>query len=85
MNDLWEYSPSSGEVTWVAGSNTVNATGAYGTQGAAAAGNAPGGRDCGGSWTAGGFVWLFGGEGYDPSGSDPNAPEWNDLWEYPIQ
>lgn len=85
LNDLWEYSPPSGEATWVRGSNTVNATGVYGTQGVAAAGNAPGGRDCGASWTAGGFVWLFGGEGYNSSGGDPNAPEWNDLWKYPVQ
>lgn len=85
LNDLWEYSPSSGEVTWVGGSNTVNAAGVYGTQGVAAAGNAPGGRNCVGSWTAGGFAWLFGGQGYDPIPTDPTVPQWNDLWKYPTQ
>ena len=28
LNDLWEYSPSSGEWTWVAGSKSVDAIGA---------------------------------------------------------
>ncbi|MGH8299087.1 MAG: kelch repeat-containing protein [Steroidobacteraceae bacterium] len=86
LNDLWEYSPSSGQATWVAGSNTANATGIYGTLGVAAATNVPGARDATASWTdASGTLWLFGGEGYNSTGADPNAPEWNDLWKYPTQ
>jgi N-acetylneuraminic acid mutarotase len=85
LNDLWKYTPSIGEWTWVGGSNTANANGVYGTQGVAGATNTPGARDCMVSWKAGGSVWLFGGEGYNFSGADPNAPEWNDLWKYPIQ
>lgn len=86
LNDLWEYSPSSGEATWVNGSNTANAAGVYGTQGVAAATNMLGARDSMAKWVdASGNVWLFGGEGYNSSGADPNAPEWNDLWKYPTQ
>jgi N-acetylneuraminic acid mutarotase len=85
-NDLWKYSPSSNQWTWVAGSNTSNATGVYGTQGVAAAANVPGARDNMVTWTdASGSVWLFGGEGLNSTGADPNAPEWNDLWKYPTQ
>ena len=81
-NDLWEYTPSSGEWTWVGGSNTPNATGVYGVQGAAAATNIPGGRTAAATWTdAGGNFWLFGGEGFDSAGTYG----WlNDLWEYSL-
>ena len=34
LNDLWEY--STGEWTWVSGSNLANQTGSYGTEGMAA-------------------------------------------------
>ncbi len=79
-NDLWKYSPSSGEWTWVGGSNTPNATGVYGVQGTAAASNVPGGRTAAATWTdAGGNFWMFGGEGFDSVGTYG----WlNDLWEY---
>ncbi|HEY2400094.1 MAG TPA: hypothetical protein VGI23_07045, partial [Steroidobacteraceae bacterium] len=81
-NDLWEYTPSSGEWTWVGGSNTPNATGVYGVQGMAAATNVPGGRTAAATWTdAGGNFWLFGGEGFDSAGTYG----WlNDLWEYSL-
>ena len=47
----------------------------HGTQGVAAATNIPGARDNMVSWTdAGGNVWLFGGEGLNSTGADPNAP-----------
>ena len=85
LNDLWKYSPSSNQWTWVAGSNTVNATGVYGAQGAAAAANVPGARDGVTALTDGKFVWLFAGEGLNISGADPTAPQWSDLWKYPIQ
>ena len=62
LNDLWEYSPSSGEWTWVGGSNTVNATGVYGTQGLPAKTNVPGGRFGPATWTdANGNLWKLGG------------------------
>lgn len=80
LNDLWEYSPSSGEWTWVAGSNTVDASGVYGTRGVAAAANIPGARNIPVTWTdANGNFWLFGGYGYDSAG---NLGPLSDLWEY---
>ena len=84
LNDLWKYSSSSGEWTWVAGSNTFDATGVYGAQGAAAAANVPGARAATATWRgANGNAWIFGGYQYD----DPTNTrfEMNDLWKYPTQ
>jgi len=39
LNDLWQFSPASGQWTWAGGSSVVDALGSYGTQGAAAATN----------------------------------------------
>jgi N-acetylneuraminic acid mutarotase len=82
LNDLWEYSPASGQWTWEGGSNTVNASGTYGTQGTASINNMPGARYKALSWTdANGAVWLFGGYGLGSTAS--NAGDLNDLWVYP--
>jgi hypothetical protein len=79
LNDLWKY--SKGEWTWMGGSKVNGQGGTYGTQGTAAAGNAPGARDAPVGWTdAAGNFWLFGGEGF---GNDAiNAGYLNDLWKY---
>jgi Galactose oxidase, central domain/Kelch motif len=80
LNDLWEYSPGTGEWTWVSGSNVGYAHGVYGTQGTPAAGNVPGARQLASSWTdASGNLWLFGGQGYDSAG---NSGLLNDLWKF---
>jgi hypothetical protein len=82
VNDLWEYSPASGQWTWVGGASTLDATGVYGTQGKAAATNVPGARASPSTWKdASGNAWLFGGLQYD----DPTNTrfEMNDLWMYP--
>ncbi len=84
LNDLWEFSPSTGEWAWMGGSNTfsslTNVTAVYGTLGTAAAANIPGGRYCTTSWTdESGHVWLFGGQGYDVTGTFGDL---NDLWEF---
>jgi hypothetical protein len=81
LNDLWKYSPSTGQWTWVGGSNTINAAGTYGTQGVAAAANVPPARDSAASWTdAGGNVFVFGGEVFDvPTHTYHRL---NDLWKY---
>jgi N-acetylneuraminic acid mutarotase len=72
-NDLWEFNPSTKEWTWVSGSNAANASGVYGTQGIASAGNVPGARTDAVSWIdTSGNLWLFGGTGYAG----------NDLWEF---
>ena len=65
--------------TWMGGSNTANHAGVYGTLGTPAAGNIPGGREYGASWTdSSGHLWLFGGYGYDANGT---LGYLNDLWE----
>ncbi len=78
LNDLWKY--SSGQWTWMGGSNLVNQTGTYGTQGTAAISNVPGARERAVGWTdASGNFWLFGGNGYDSAGNNNLL---NDLWKY---
>jgi hypothetical protein len=79
LNDLWMFNPSTTQWTWVGGSSTGNLPGSYGTQGVAAAGNAPGARDSASVWIdAQGAVWLYGGFGYDAGGA--GAVALNDLW-----
>jgi N-acetylneuraminic acid mutarotase len=69
-----------GQWTWEGGADTVNAGGVYGTQGAAAASNVPGGRYDSISWIdSSGNLWLFGGFGYAATGG---AESLNDLWRY---
>jgi hypothetical protein len=83
LNDLWEFSPATKEWTWAGGSNTGEARGVYGTLGTASASNVPGARGSQGiavSWTdSSGNFWLFGGIGYDSSGTWGSL---NDLWRY---
>jgi N-acetylneuraminic acid mutarotase len=80
LNDLWRYSPSTGLWTWVSGGNAGNASGTYGTQGSAAAGNVPGARYSASAWKdAAGNLWLFGGYGYDSTGT---LGALNDLWQF---
>jgi hypothetical protein len=81
LNDLWTYSASTGQWTWVGGSNAPNATGVYATKGVAAAGNVPGARVSATSWTdVSGNFWLFGGAATNTSGAV--AGYFNDLWTY---
>ncbi|MGA2981738.1 MAG: chitobiase/beta-hexosaminidase C-terminal domain-containing protein [Terriglobales bacterium] len=88
MNDLWMFSPTTVEWTWMGGNstagtacNSLNFTcelpPIYGTLGTTAAGNNPGGRDQVAGWTdLNGNFWLFGGTvGY-------NDINFNDFWEY---
>ena len=72
LNDLWMYSISSGQWTWMSGSNVVNQIGTYGTLGTPAPANVPGARDSDVSWTdMSGNLWLFGGHGFDSAGGPP--------------
>ena len=69
-----------GEWSWMGGSSTVNQSGVYGTLGQPASGNIPGSRWYASQWTdSKGNLWLFGGDGYDASGSENTL---NDLWEF---
>ncbi len=79
LNDLWKF--SSGEWTWMGGSNVANQKGQYGTLGLANSNNFPGARDSAVIWKdASGIVWMFGGLGYDASSANPGLL--NDLWKY---
>ena len=80
LSDLWEYSPTAGSWTWIAGNNTPNYAGVYGTWGVPSPTNLPGGREMQGSLVdqAGNF-WMYGGKGYDEDG---NLGTLGDLWEY---
>jgi N-acetylneuraminic acid mutarotase len=87
LNDLWHYNTTSGEWTWVTGSDTGNQTGTYGTKGTPAANNTPGGRAIGNSFVdANGDFWLFGGKNYSCKGAIGWVSEGyrNDLWRYDI-
>jgi len=90
LNDLWKFDPKLGiygEWTWMGGSNMVDANGAaggqtgiYGTLGTAASTNIPGGREGAVTWSdASGNLWLFGGYGFDSTGTQGSL---NDLWEF---
>jgi hypothetical protein len=79
LNDLWKYSISTNQWTWMKGSSTASAQAVYGTQGISAAGNTPGSRAYSASWRdASGNLWLFGGEGYVTT----SIGLMNDLWKY---
>jgi len=85
LNDLWEYSPTTGLWTWMGGSSTVGTagggpSGVYGTLGVAAASNIPGGRERAGAWTdSNGNFWLLGGVGIDSTGAEGVL---GDLWKF---
>jgi len=80
LNDLWKYVPSAGVWTWMGGNNAINTSGAYGTQGTAAASNVPGARCLTTTWTdANGKLWLLGGYGIDHNGTSGLL---NDLWTF---
>jgi hypothetical protein len=92
LNDLWEFSPATNEWAWMAGRSTLNCfgetivdcagwPGVYGTLGAPAVANIPGGRQGALSWVDGsGHFWLLGGFGTDGAGD--NYIYLNDLWEF---
>jgi hypothetical protein len=80
LNDLWKFTPSTGEWTWMSGSNSACQPGVYGTLTVPAAGNIPGGRGGSATWTdSSGNFWLFGGEGCNATGTGGDL---NDLWKY---
>jgi N-acetylneuraminic acid mutarotase len=81
LDDLWEYSPSTGEWTWMGGTNPyMGQPGIYGTQGTPSTTNYPGSRQNAVTWTdSDGNLWLFGGEGYD---SEDIYGYLNDLWKF---
>jgi N-acetylneuraminic acid mutarotase len=85
LNDLWEFNPASRQWAWMSGSNTVGCVGCgmpgiYGTLDMADSVNNPGGRSQAVGWTDNNDnFWLFGGNGYDSTGTNGAL---NDLWEF---
>ncbi len=80
LNDIWKYSPTSGQWAWEGGSNITNAASVYGTRGVTAAANIPGGRSFAARWVdTSGNLWLFGGSGDDANGK---AAAFSDLWQF---
>src|SRR5690242_16901790 len=71
---VFSYSQNPGEWMWIHGSNTINSTGNFGTQGVPSPTNEPPAlyEPC--EWTdLTGKFWLYGGEG---------SAGGNDLWRY---
>jgi N-acetylneuraminic acid mutarotase len=80
LNDLWKYTPSTGNWTWVGGASTNNSTGVYGTQGNASTSNTPGARYGSAGWVdSSKQFWLFGGYYYFGPTSGQSG-YLNDLW-----
>jgi N-acetylneuraminic acid mutarotase len=85
LNDLWRFDPSTNQWTWVGGSSTIASSGAgqptvYGTLGAPAAGNDPGGHYQCAHWMDGNeHLWIFGGV-YSPAANSSTTA--GDLWEF---
>ncbi len=83
LNDLWKYNITTGNWTWMKGSDVSNMIGVYGTMGVAAAANTPGARYGGAAWKDnGGNLWLFSGEGFATNTN--GAAILNDLWKYDL-
>ena len=73
-----------GEWTWMGGSSAVGLNsgqaGVYGVLGTASPTNIPGGREQSATWKdASGNTWIFGGYGYDATGT---VGQLNDLWKF---
>jgi hypothetical protein len=69
LNDIWRYTPTTNQWTWMSGSNLVSATGVYNTLGVTSLSSIPGG---GYQWCfwhdQRGFNWFFGGDAEDNLG-----------------
>ena len=77
LNDVWKYSPATGQWTWMKGDTAASKGPRYGTRTVASATNDPGSRVNSVCWTdtAGNF-WLFGGTG------GTIGMNFSDLWKY---
>jgi N-acetylneuraminic acid mutarotase len=76
LGDLWKYSPTSGQWTWMGGDNTISTGAVYGIMGSGNLGNKPGSRLGSAAWIdRSGNFWLMG-------GSDFAGQYHNDLWKF---
>jgi N-acetylneuraminic acid mutarotase len=79
LNDLWRYDTTTGHWTFLRGSQSPNAAGAYGALGGSGPESSPGARLDATAWMGqDGTFWLFGGNGRGAAGSG----YLNDLWRY---
>jgi N-acetylneuraminic acid mutarotase len=80
FNDLWRYSTTTNNWTWVHGDTTEEKLGVYGTKGVFNSSNKPGSRYGSGAWVdnAGKF-YLFGGS---VSTGNHVYDYFNDMWKY---
>jgi hypothetical protein len=75
MNDLWKYSPQTGEWTWISGDKKKNANAHYGEKGKSQRDNDPGARQAAVNWKDNqGNFWLYGGE--------KSSAILSDLWKF---
>jgi N-acetylneuraminic acid mutarotase len=82
LNDLWKFSPTTNQWTWISGSDAMNQLAVPGTLQKAAAGNVPAARNGAVSWVDhNGNFWLFGGVGVE-NPSEALGSYLNDLWEF---
>ncbi|MGB9404414.1 MAG: kelch repeat-containing protein [Candidatus Acidiferrales bacterium] len=84
LGDLWVF--TGGQWTWTKGPSSVDQAGIYGLSPTPVTwpyvGNYPGSRWGSGYWIDGsGQLWVFGGQGYDSTGTSGNGLL-NDLWRY---
>jgi N-acetylneuraminic acid mutarotase len=80
LSDLWEFSPSTNQWTWMSGDSGGVGAGVYGTLGTPAVGNMPGSRYYANSWIDdSSHLWLLGGYGFDSTGTGGYL---DDLWEF---
>jgi gliding motility-associated-like protein len=80
LNDLWKFTPGTGQWTWVSGDDQVDGQGDFGTKGVASANNLPMARSGATSWTdKSGNLWLYGGEYYDWYAGFVTL---DDLWKF---
>lgn len=76
LNDLWKFDPSTGEWTWMSGSNLRNSAGSYGTINVTSPTNQPPSRYWSEMWFHNDRLYLFGGVS---SGGNRN-----DVWYFDL-
>ena len=81
LNDVWRYTISNGQWTWLNGSNLGMQTAVYGTAGVFSASNMPGAHCCGSNAKdASGRLWVMGGGGITATVNV--GGKMSDLWQY---
>ncbi|PBQ33883.1 hypothetical protein CNR22_19535 [Sphingobacteriaceae bacterium] len=79
LSDLWKYSVTTNQWTYMKGSDFVAQLSDYGPLGVSTATAKPGGRSSCATWVdVSGNLWLFGGYGHSSAG----IGYLNDLWKY---